>query len=105
MEMMIHYSRTQLDSAINFIVDHNKFMKDSEDFVRQQILEKMEILALDPSISTISTMGFLLVCSDCQYEGIDHDENECRIEIYVDPSVMFKSSCQEEVYESLTIKS
>ena len=104
MEMMIHYSKTQLDSAVNFIVTHNKFMKSSEEFVRQQIMEKMELLSKDQSISNISTMGFLLVCSDCQYESIENDDNECRIEIYVDPSLISKDFVQDEVYDSLTIK-
>jgi hypothetical protein len=105
MEMMIHYSKTQLDSAIAYVSKHNKFMNGSEEFVRQQIVEKMEVLAMDQSISTISTMGFLLVCSDCQYESIENDDNECRIEIYVDPSLISLSSKDEEVYDSITIKS
>lgn len=104
MEMMIHYSKTQLDSAVNFIINHNKFMKNSEEFVRQQIIEKMEVLAMDQSISSISTMGFLLVCSDCQYESIENDDNECRIEIYVDPSLMTRDFSQDEVFDSITIK-
>lgn len=86
MEIIVSYSEDQLKAAVSFIAKHNPTFYGNHKEIRDSILENIERLATSSSIDSISTMGYLLTC-DCEYEGIDNDDNTCRIEIHVDPSL------------------
>ena len=86
MDIIISYSEQQLKSAVKYIAANNPSFKGQGKVIKETILEQMERLATDSNLHSISTMGFLLTC-DCEYEGIENDDNVCRIEIHVDPSL------------------
>lgn len=86
MEVKIEYSQAQLDAAVEFIAANNSEFLCKEDEIRQTIFDSLKLLAEDPIATTCGTMGFILI-ADRQDEGFDSDENVCRIEIYVDPSL------------------
>lgn len=86
MEIRISYSQIQLDSAVEFISNNNQSFLGKNEDIRNTIQETMISLARDPEAIHLGTMGFTLV-ADREFEGIDSDENVCRIEILVDPSL------------------
>lgn len=97
MEITVFYSEDQLNAAVDFIAKNNPFFIGKHKEIRLSILENIDTLATNQNIDTISTMGYLLTC-DCEYEGIDNDDNICRIEIYVNPSL---GSDNEEYIEKI----
>jgi hypothetical protein len=86
MEIRISYSQLQLDSAVEFISNNNQSFLGKEEEIRNTIQETMVNMARDPEAMNLGTMGFTLI-ADREFEGIDSDENVCRIEILVDPSM------------------
>lgn len=86
MDIIVSYSKAELEAAVNFIAKNNKFFQNKYQTIRESLLEHIEYLASNPNITTVGTMGYLLV-ADYQPEGVDNDHNFCRIEIYVSPAL------------------
>lgn len=91
MNIKIIYSKSQLDATVNFIIKNNKYLMSNKNYNNKNLLSKkilscMNDLASDSEINYISTLGFILI-PEREYESMDCDENLCRIEIFVDPSV------------------
>lgn len=86
MEIIISYSKDQLKSAVHFIAANNPSFYGNHKEIKESILENMKKLATNTNLDSIATMGYLLTC-ECEYEGIDNDENICHIDIWVNPSL------------------
>jgi hypothetical protein len=86
MEINLIYSKIQLEDAVNFISKNNPNFLGEKEYIRNKIISSMESLAKEENVSYVASMGFLLI-SDFNYESMDNDENSCRIEIFVDPSL------------------
>lgn len=86
MDIVISYSKSQLESAVNYIAEKNVYFRNKHNQIRQEILDSMKTLAADPEMFSIGTMGFLLTC-DFRHEGVDSDNNICEVDIHVNPSL------------------
>ena len=86
MEVKITYSKPQLEAAVKFIARNNPHFQGQKDYIRDQILEHMRRIALQPGEWLAGTMGYVL-WGDREDEGLDSDENSIRFEISVDPSL------------------
>lgn len=86
MKVKIVYSKMALDCAVDFVAKKNKMFLNKKDYIRDKILECMKTLAKDSELTTVGTLGFLLT-ADFEPEGLDNDENICRIDIYVSPDL------------------
>lgn len=87
MNIKVSYSRKNLERAVNFIAKHNKTFKGKKSYIRNRILEMILELSKDPTSNYIGSIGCMLI-PDREFEDFETDENVCRIEIYVDPSLM-----------------
>lgn len=103
MEIVLNYSQIQLDSAVSFISLNNQNFLEKDDEIRQSIMEGMAHLAQETSAQFYSTMGFTLI-ADREFESVDSDENVCRIEIMVDPSIHLIDEMDVEDIQSLEIE-
>ncbi len=98
MKIKLYYDKYQMEDAIKFIVEKNKWFKEMNASVRARIIEVMMSLAKNPEKQLSSTMGFLIVISSYEKEGMDHDESSAYFSIYVDPSLGcmdFDEGCEE----------
>lgn len=93
-EIRILYSQAQLDSVVEYISQNNENFLGKNKEVLQAIEDSIAILAADYDSMSLGTMGFLIT-ADREFEGIDSDENICRIEIYVDPTICIKYELDE----------
>lgn len=103
MKMKIIYSETQLECAVDFISQTNESFLGKDEEIRSTIIETMLELANDNDSTSIGTIGVRLF-ADKEFEDMDCDENVCRIEIYVDPSLhlineAFEDDFQEQVID------
>jgi len=98
MEIRISYSQLQLDSAVEFISNNNQSFLGKDEEIRNTIQEAMVSLARDPEAMHLGTMGFTLI-ADREFEGIDSDENVCRVEILVDPSIHLIDELDENDFQ------
>jgi hypothetical protein len=103
MEIVLNYSQIQLDSAISFISLNNQNFLEKDEEIRQTILEGMAHLAQETSTQFYSTMGFTLI-ADREFESVDSDENVCRVEILVDPSIHLIDEMDNEDIQSQTLE-
>ncbi len=86
MQIKITYIQKQLNQAVEYISQNNLSFLGKDDEIRESILSSMIDLAKDQELDSLATMGYILV-TDKDFESIDFDENICRVEIYVDPSL------------------
>lgn len=98
MEIRISYSRAQLDGAVEFISANNQSFLGKDEEILQTIKEFMVKLAKDTDTMFVGVMGFSLI-ADREFEGIDADENVCRIEICVDPSLHLMNELDENDFQ------
>jgi len=98
MEIRISYSQLQLNNAVEFISNNNQSFLGKDEEIRNTIHETMISLAQDAEVMHLGTMGFTLI-ADREFEGIDSDENVCRIEILVDPSLHLIDELDENDFQ------
>lgn len=86
MEVRMEYNQEQVDRAVEFISNNNKSFFDQSETIRGAIMAAMRKLAKEPDVKFSSSMGFILT-ADWELEGLEHDENVVRIEVWVDPAL------------------
>jgi hypothetical protein len=79
--MKISYSKSQLKKVVDFIALNNKTFIGQYEIIRKTILKEMEVLANDPTLSYVGTMGFTLLS---EYDEVD---DHMMIDIIVDLSM------------------
>lgn len=89
--MKISYSKSQLEKVVDFLALNNKTFLGKNEVIRQAILKEMEVLAEDPTLSFVGTMGFTLLCE------YDEDDNHIMIDIIVDLSVSTDTFRDEDI--------
>ena len=98
MFVTVCYSKEQLEAAVLFISKNNRAFKGKKDAIRKSINGSInELVAKFPDMNSISTMGYIVLGSADQIEGIDHDTNLLRIDIMVDPGLSLDWESIEEV--------
>jgi len=98
MFVTVIYSKEQLEAAVNFISKNNRAFKGKKDYIRKSINSSIsELVAKFPNLNSISTMGYTIIGSAEQVEGIDHDTNELLVEIMVDPGLALDWESAEEI--------
>jgi hypothetical protein len=103
MEIILNYSQIQLEAAIEFISSNNLNFLEKDEEIKQTILDGMVYLTKDVDAQFYSTMGFTLV-ADREFESIDSDENVCRIEILIDPSMHLYDYMDEDDIQAQTLE-
>jgi len=99
MEVTIRYSKTQFEAAAKFISENNQTYLGRLKYIRDHIRKSMwEIAEKFPHLQSLSTMGYTVIGSVEEAEGIDGDVNIVHIEIMVDPSLAEEPSYTETVY-------
>jgi hypothetical protein len=86
MKVNITYSKIQLERAVQFISLHNKSFFGQTKQIKKIILKEIDKLVADIDVVFAGTMGFIII-ADRSFEDLDNDENNCRIEIFVDPAL------------------
>lgn len=102
MEVIVTYSKVQLEEAVNFIATHNDAFLGKHDYIRDQILSHMRDIARDPEGFLSGTMGYVL-WGDREFEGIDGDTNRIRFDISVDPALSMDAWEEENCVEETVI--
>ncbi len=98
MFVTVSYSKEQLEAAVQFIAENNRAFKGKKDAIRKSINGSInELVAKFPNLNSISTMGYTIIGSADEVEGIDHDNNKLLIEIAVDPGLALDWESVEEV--------
>lgn len=98
MFVTVSYSKEQLEAAVQFIAENNKAYKGKKDAIRKSINSSInELVAKFPDLNSISTMGYIIIGSADEVEGIDHDKNKLMVEIAVDPGLALDWESVEEV--------
>jgi hypothetical protein len=98
MFVTVVYSKEQLEAAIKFIAENNRAFKGKKDYIRKSIQSSInEMLVKFPDLNSISTMGYHIIGSVEEVEGIDHDSNRLMVEIMVDPGLALDWESVEEV--------
>lgn len=98
MFVTVCYSKEQLEAAVQFIAENNKAYKGKKDAIRKSIHSSInELVAKFPNLNSISTMGYIIIGSADEVEGIDHDNNKLMVEIAVDPGLALDWESVEEV--------
>jgi hypothetical protein len=88
MFVTVVHSEEQLEAAINFISQNNQAFKGKKDYIRKSIKNSIHEMAEKfPDLLSLSTLGYIVIGSADEVEGIDHDANVLRIEIMVDPGL------------------
>lgn len=88
MQVKYTYSQSELESAVKFISQHNKYFLGRDDEIKFAMMESMEYEAKKfPNCSWFSTMGFMIQPEDIFEESIDVNQNSIHFSIYVDPSL------------------
>jgi len=99
MEVTIIYSKVQLEAAVDFISENNLAFLGKKTHIRESILEHVRELAERfPDLNSIGTMGYTILASIEEEEGIDHDRNLMLIEILVDPGLSQDWESEERTY-------
>ena len=95
MLMKLRYSQSQFDSAVEFIASNNQTFLGKHDLIKEELLSSINDLANDSESLFFSTMGFMIM-ADRNYEDMDFDENVCKIDIFIDPSIGNLSSLDDD---------
>ena len=98
MFVTVRYSKEQLEAAVQFVAENNLAFKGKRDYIRRSIKSSInEMAAKFPNLLSLSTLGYIVIGSADQVEGIDHDTNVLTIEIMVDPGLSLDWESSEEV--------
>lgn len=98
MFVTVSYAKEQLEAAVNFIAKNSLAFKGKKDYIRKSIYSSInELVSKFPNMNSISTLGYIVIASHDQVEGIDYDNNLMRIEIMVDPALSTDWESIEEV--------
>lgn len=98
MFVTVVYSKEQLEAAVKFVAENNLAFKGKKDYIRKSIQSSInELVAKFPDLNSIATMGYTIMGSAEEVEGIDHDTNTLLIEIMVDPGLSLDWESSEEV--------
>lgn len=98
MFVTVVYSKEQLEAAVQFIAKNNRAFKGKKDYIRKSIRSSInELVEKFPDLRSLSTMGYTIIGSAEEVEGIDHDVNTLMVEIMVDPGLYFDWQSTEEV--------
>lgn len=98
MFVTVCYSKEQLEAAVLFIAKNNLAFKNKKHAIRKSINDSInELIHKFPDMNSISTMGYIVIGSAEQVEGIDHDSNLLRIDIMVDPGLSLDWESVEEI--------
>lgn len=98
MFVTVVYSKEQLEAAINFIAENNRAFKGERDYIRKNIQSSIgELVDKFPNLRSLSTMGYTIIGSAEEVEGIDDDTNTLLVEIMVDPGLGTDWESVEEV--------
>ena len=98
MEVTVSYQISQLEAAVEFIAQNNDAFKGKRTYIRKSILDSIgEIAQKFPDLRSLSSMGYIVMASSFE-EGIDQDQNEIVIEIYVDPALALEIESVEEYF-------
>ena len=99
MFVSVVYSEEQLEAAVQFISEHNQAFRGRSDYIRTHIKKAIfEIVEKFPHLLSMSTMGYTILASVEEEEGIDHDQNVMLIEILVDPGLAKDWESVEQIY-------
>lgn len=94
MEVKLSYSKGQLEAAVDFISENNKYFLGKKQEIRDSILKSMRRIAQDPEQFINGTMGYV-VWGDREFEGMNCDENTIHFDITVKPDL---GSDEEDEY-------
>jgi len=98
MFVTVVYSKEQLEAAVKFVAENNLAFKGKKDYIRKSIQASInELVVKFPDLNSISTMGYTIMGSAEEVEGIDHDTNKLLVEIMVDPGLSLDWESTEEV--------
>ena len=98
MEVVVFYNPQQIEAAVNFIAQNNSSFKNKHRTIRKSIQDSIsEIAQKFPDLRSLSTMGYIVI-GFASEEGLDLDQNELRIEVYVDPAVALDYEEKEEYF-------
>lgn len=98
MFVKVCYSKEQLEAAVQFIAKNSVAFKGKRDAIRKSINSSInELVAKFPNMNSISTMGYIVIGSAEQVEGIDYDNNVLRVDIMVDPGLSLDWESVEEI--------
>ena len=98
MFVTVIYSKEQVEAAINFIAKNSRAFKGKKDYIRKSIQNSInELIDKFPNLQSLSTMGYIVMGSAEEVEGIDHDSNKLLVEIMVDPGLSIDWESVEEV--------
>ncbi len=98
MFVTVSYAKEQLEAAVKFISENNLAFKGKKDYIRKSIHSSInELVSKFPNMNSISTLGYIVIASHDQIEGIDHDNNLMRIEIMVDPGLSLDWEFVDEI--------
>lgn len=99
MDVSVVYSKEQLEAAVQFIAKNNPAFRGRADYIRTHIKKAIfEIAEKFPHLLSLSTMGYTIIASVEEEEGIDHDQNVMLIEILVDPGLGTDWESVEQIY-------
>lgn len=99
MDVIIEYSKVQLEAAAKFIEANNPSFKGKLAYVRRSIRDSIfELAEKFPHLSSLSTMGYTVAGRSYRVEGIDNDYNAFTVDITVDPAVDLAYSFEEKLY-------
>ena len=100
MEVTLVYSKAQLEAAVQFISEHNQTFLGRTDYIRKHINKSLREMAEKfPHLLSIATMGYTIIGSVEEEEGIDYDQNTMIIEILVDPGLGEDWESEEITYQ------
>jgi hypothetical protein len=98
MFVTVVHSKEQVEAAVDFIAENNHAFKGKKDYIRKSIQSSInELVVKFPDLNSISTMGYTIIGSAEEVEGIDYDTNTLLIEIMVDPGLGLDWESEEEV--------
>ena len=98
MFVTVRYSKEQLEAAVQFVSENNLAFKGRKDYIRKSVKSSInEMAAKFPNLLSVSTLGYIVIGSVDEVEGIDHDANVLTIEIMVDPGLSLDWESVEEV--------
>lgn len=89
--MKISYSKSQLEKVVDFLALNNKSFLGKNEVIRHAILKEMEVLAGDPTLAFVGTMGFTLLSE------YDEEDDHMMVDIIVDLSVSTETFYEDDV--------
>lgn len=89
--MKISYSKSQMEKVVDFLSLNNINFIGKNEEIRKTILKEMEVLAGEPTLSFVGTMGFTLL------PEYDEEDDHMMIDIVVDLSVSAETFYDDDV--------